>query len=384
MLKLRGLVLAVFLAATAVCAAMSAMVRINYDMVDYLPDDTPATVALDTMKASYDSAVPNLRVLVRDVSIPEALDYKNRIKAVPGVRDIDWLDDIADVKVPLQMQDEKMVADWYASGSALFSVVVDEESQQAALSEIREIIGERGAISGNPVDTVSAQHSTASEIQRMMLFIIPSMVLILMATTQSWFVPALFLINVGVAIVLNMGTNLIFGEISFITRTTGAILQLACSMDYAIFLLDRFEEIRFAGAEPLGGMAQAVKKTASSILSSGLTTVVAFWPWLRCALKSGRIWVCSGQGHRDFPACDAGLPALPDHVLLAARRKNNAPLVCRRFPCLPGLRTASNAGRRHGAAAAHPLLSRAAAISFMYGMSGMAAPGSQVRTTATR
>jgi predicted RND superfamily exporter protein len=381
MLKLRSLVLAVFFAAAAACAAMSAMVRINYDMVDYLPDDTPATVALDTMKASYDSAVPNLRVLVRDVSIPEALDYKSRIKAVTGVRDIDWLDDTADVKVPLQMQDEKTVTDWYARGNALFSVVVNEENQQAALTEIREIIGERGAMSGNPVDTVSAQHSTASEIQRMMLFIIPSMVLILMATTQSWFVPARFLINVGVAIVLNMGTNLIFGEISFITRTTGAILQLACSMDYAIFLLDRFEELRLAGAEPLGGMAQAVKKTASSILSSGLTTVVGF-----LALAAMRFKVGPDMGF--VLAKGIAISLLVTLVFLPCLTMCCWRLVEKTMhrSFMPSFSLLARFTNRVKAPVAVtvlllliPCFLAQQQISFMYGMSGMAAPGSQVR-----
>ena len=166
MLRLRGLVLILFLAAAVLCGIMTFQVRTNYDMIDYLPDEAPSTIALDVMDESYEKSVPNLRVMVRDVSIPEALDYKERIKALPGVEDINWLDDQVDIKVPLEVQSQKTVEDWYKDKNALFSIVVSEAEQQQTLAQIRELIGEEGAMSGNPVDTVNAQVSTSAEIGR--------------------------------------------------------------------------------------------------------------------------------------------------------------------------------------------------------------------------
>ena len=163
---------------------------------------------------------------------------------------------------------------------------VEPPGQQETIADIRELIGENGAMSGNPVDTVNAQSSTGDEVQRMMFLIIPLMFLILV-TTSSWFVPVVFMINVGVAIVLNMGTNILLGEISFITETTGAILQLACSMDYAIFLVDRFEEICAEGMAPMPAMTHAILKSAPSICSSGLTTVVGFAALIAMRFKIG-------------------------------------------------------------------------------------------------
>ena len=287
MLKLRGVVVALFMGGAVLSLALSSMVRINYNMVDYLPDAAPSTIALEVMDSAYSQAVPNLRVMVPDVTIPQALEYKERLSAVTGVEDITWLDDQVDIHMPLEFLDQTTVADWYKDGSALFSLTVADEGQQETLSQIRVIIGETGAMSGNPMDTVNTQNTTDSEIQRMMTYIIPLIFVILLITTTSWMEPVLFLVNVGVAIAINSGTNLLFGEISFITQTTGAILQLACSMDYAIFLLDRFEEMRGEGLEPLDAMTQAVLRSASSISSSGLTTVVGFAALIAMQFKIG-------------------------------------------------------------------------------------------------
>lgn len=276
MIRLRGLIVALFLGAAVFCALLTPMVRINYDIVDYLPSNAPSTLGLDLMDEIYDKAVPNVRVMIQDVTIPEAMAYKARLEAVDGVDDVNWLDDQVDITVPLEIQDQKTVADWYRDGDALYSLVVTSEKQIAAVQAIREIIGEDNAMSGSPVETVDAHLSASSDMVKMMSIIVPIIFLILLFTTTSWFEPVLFMLNVGVAIVINMGTNLIFGEICFITNTTGAILQLACSMDYAIFLLERFEELRQEGLDPEEAMAQAVTRSAGSIASSGLTTVMGF------------------------------------------------------------------------------------------------------------
>ena len=275
-LKFRGVVVAAFILMAALGLFMSSGVQVNFNMVDYLPENAASTIALDTMNASYDKAVPNLRVMVRDTGIVEALEYKSLLESVSGVTDVNWLDDQIDLKVPLQTQDQKTVADWYVDGNALFSLVIEAENQKETLGAIEGIIGEKGAISGNPVDTVTAQVGTKTELGRIMLIVIPAAILVLLYTTTSWAEPFLLLFSIGIAIAINMGTNLFLGEISYVTNTTAMVLQLACSIDYSIFLLDRFAEIRAEGHEPMDAMAKAVISSTSSILSSGLTTVVGF------------------------------------------------------------------------------------------------------------
>lgn len=276
LLRHKGLVSISFILLAALCLALSRGVKVNYNMVDYLPPTADSTLALEEMDAAYTKSVPNLRVMMRNVSVPQALAIKEALLAVPGVEDINWLDDMADIYTPLEMLDEKTLADWYVDGDALYSLVISDDGQKETLAGIRAIIGENGAISGNPVDTVEAQMSTGAEISRIMLIVIPAALGILLLTTTSWLEPFLLLFNLGIAIALNMGTNIFLGEISFVTNTTAIVLQLACSIDYSIFLLDRFGELRQEMDNPADAMARAVAQSASSIASSGLTTVVGF------------------------------------------------------------------------------------------------------------
>lgn len=276
MLNHRKLVIILFCVLAAVSMILSTQVKVNYNIVDYLPEQAPSTIAMDKMNEVYEQAIPNIRVMVRDVSVPEALEYKQEIAGVEGVDDIAWLDDQVNIKQPLETLDKDTIKDWYVENNALFQVTIDEEKQKDVLEEIRDIIGEEGAVSGNPVDTVNAQVTSDAEVSKMVGIIIPLIFVILFLTTSSWLEPFLFMTVIGIAIALNLGTNLILGEISFITKTTGMILQLACSMDYAIFLLDSFQEERKRYENPQKAMSVALKKSLKSILSSGLTTIVGF------------------------------------------------------------------------------------------------------------
>ncbi len=113
---------------------------------------------------------------------------------------------------------------------------------------------------------------------------------VLLLTTNSWFEPVLFMITIGIAIILNMGTNLIFGEISFVTNAAGSVLQLAVSMDYSIFLLHRFSENRSQGKNVQEAMIAAVKQSIGSVMSSGLTTVTGFAALILMRFRISRIW----------------------------------------------------------------------------------------------
>ncbi|MDL2237383.1 MMPL family transporter [Christensenellaceae bacterium OttesenSCG-928-K19] len=251
-------------------------VKVNYDMSTYLPEYAASTVAMDKMADSYDTEVPNLRVMAPAATLPEVSEYKEKLQAVDGIKSINWLGDAVDMTQPLEVQDSQTVESWYKDGNALFSMVITEESEEAALEEIRNIIGERGAMSGSPVDTVDARNNISSELGRVMMIVIPVVIVLLMIATTSWIDPVLMFINIAIAIAINMGTNLIIGEVSFITQTTAMVLQLACSIDYSIFLLDCFTEQRRKYDTPLDAMVKAVKLSATSISSSGLTTIIGF------------------------------------------------------------------------------------------------------------
>lgn len=272
------MIIIVFLILTVICAGLSTLVGVNYNFADYLPKDAPSTNALNVMEEEYSQPIPNMRVVIYDVSIPDALEYKEKIEKAEGVKEVTWLDDSIDIYGPLELADQDSVETWYKNSDALFSVTVssDEKEKKAAVDAIREIIGDDNAMSGTAVTDVLSPVHTSQEIQKIMLIALPIVFSILLLTTTSWFEPVLFMITIGVAIMLNRGTNLIFGEISFVTNAAGSVLQLAVSMDYSIFLLHRFAENRQEGGNVQDAMMKAVKQSMGSVLSSGLTTVTGF------------------------------------------------------------------------------------------------------------
>ena len=287
LLKHKKLIIGVFVLAAVLCAVLSGLVGVNYNFADYLPDDAASTRALEVMDEEYSQSVPNMRVLVYEVSIPQALAYKEKIADVDGVEEVNWLDDAVDIYEPLELAEQKTVEDWYKDGNALFSVTVDEKKQDSVIPAVREIIGEENCMSGTAVTSVLAPVNTSVEVQQIMFLAVPIIFLILILTTTSWFEPVLFMITIGVAILINRGTNLMFGTVSFVTNAAGSVLQLAVSMDYSIFLLHRFSENREEGLPVEKAMIEAVKQSVGSILSSGLTTVTGFLALVLMRFKIG-------------------------------------------------------------------------------------------------
>ncbi len=272
----RWIIIAAFILAAAVCLFLNQLVAVNYDMTDYLPPDSPSTIALDVMQQEFDGGIPDARVMVRNVTIPQALAYKEALKQVDGVLEVMWLDDAVDTTLPLETLDEETVDAYYQEGAALFTVTIDEDKRLQAVADIRTLIGDENAMTGSAVSTAIATTSTVSEIAKIAAFVVLFVLVVLLITTKSWLEPLVVLGGLGVAIAINGGTNLIFGEISFVTNAAGSILQLAVSLDYSVFLLHRFEECREEQPDLETAMVDALCKSTGSILSSGLTTVIGF------------------------------------------------------------------------------------------------------------
>lgn len=259
-----------------ICAVCSRMVSVDYDMNDYLPEDSASTVALDLMDQEFGSGIPNARVMIEDVTIPEALEYKQELEAIDGVTEVTWLDDVVSVEEPLEMYDTQTVEDYYKDKTALYSVTIEEEKRISAVNAIRDLIGDDNAMTGSAVSTATATQSTIHEISKIAAIAVLFVIFILMITTTSWFEPIIVMAGLGVAIVINAGSNLMFGEISFVTNAAGNILQLAVSLDYSVFLIHRFNECRKEKDDVKEAMVDALTMSTSSILSSGFTTVIGF------------------------------------------------------------------------------------------------------------
>ena len=288
-IALRKPIIIVFIAATIFCALCHQLVAVNYNINDYLPDDSASTLAIHKMEEEFAEGIPNARVMIRNVTIPEALEYKAKLAAVDGVEAITWLDDSTDITVPLELIDEDILNTYYKDNNASFNITIHNDTDVIvkAVADIREIIGEDNALAGNAVNISDGVTNTVGEIQLITVVAVLFVFIVLTLSTKSWAEPIIVLIGLGVAVLINSGSNLIFGTISFVTNAAGNVLQLAVSLDYSVFLIHRFEECRRKQKDPKKAMVEALTKSTSSILSSGLTTVIGFLAVILMRFKIG-------------------------------------------------------------------------------------------------
>ena len=250
-------------------------VGINYDIVSYLPLDEPSTIAIGAMTDNFGTALPNVKLTVAVDELQDALILKEEIAEMEGITDVIWLDDTLDITQPLELADEAIVEGFYKDGYALFQLTGETDNAAEVIDRLMESFPE-GYIVGSLVDLASAQHAVNEEVSRIVVFAVPIIIIILLLSTHSWLEPLVFLITIGIGILLNMGSNIILGEISFLTQAVAAILQLAVSMDYAIFLLHSFNDYRAEGHEPIPAMQKAMRRSLAAIFSSSITTFVGF------------------------------------------------------------------------------------------------------------
>lgn len=251
-------------------------VGINYNMTDYLPPEANSTVALNTMSDEFGESLPNCNVRVENVSIQEALQIKQQLSELDGIEDVSWLDDMVDVKKPLEVQDQDIIDDYYKNGNALFSVAIADGQEKAATERIQNLLGEETLMSGAAVDQADAQRLALSQTLKAICILAPLIILILMLATTSWIEPFIYLLAIGAAALINLGTEVFHGEISYVTLAVAPILQLAVSLDYAIFLSHSFQKHRLTAETDAQAMKLAMKESMKSILASALTTIFGF------------------------------------------------------------------------------------------------------------
>ncbi|SDO34264.1 efflux RND transporter permease subunit [Halobacillus aidingensis] len=251
-------------------------VSVNYNMVDYLPKNSPSMQAMELMEEEFDEPVENTRVMIQDISVTEALSYKEELDSIEGVTNVMWLDDVIDLKVPLEMADSNTVVTYYQDRSALFSVTIEEGYEVEATDAIYDLIGEENAVAGEAVNTAVSQKMAGSESMYAAALLVPIIILILVLSTTSWMEPVFFLTAIGVSVLINLGTNIFIGEVSFVTQSVAPILQLAVSLDYAIFLLHSFSDYRKEVSDPKEAMLLAMKRSFPAIIASASTTFFGF------------------------------------------------------------------------------------------------------------
>lgn len=274
--KYRKTIIVFFSVLTLISAFLWAFVSVNFNMVDYLPANAKSTKAIQIMDEEFNMSMPNARIMIQNVTLTEALSYKKQLSSIVGVTQVLWLDDMVDVKEPLEMADRKQVESFYKNQNALYTVTIQEGMEKDTCQAILDLIGDNNALAGDAIDLVAAQNAAGTEVVKAMCILLPIIIIILILSTSSWIEPVLFMIAIGVSIVINMGTNIFLGDISFVTNSVTPILQMACSLDYAIFLLHAFSSNRKKFDDIHMAMKQSIKESIVTIAASASTTLFGF------------------------------------------------------------------------------------------------------------
>ncbi len=272
-------VVVVFVVLALVGAALIPFVKTNYNMVDYLPPEAQSTQAVALMGEEFDQAIPNASVLIHDVDLAQAQTLKERMASFEGVESVMWLDDVVDVATPLAFADDELVSTYYQDGAALFQLTIEEGKEVPAIEALRTLADEWGpgnAVAGEAMDVAQMQQATVEQVAMAVAIIVPVIMFLLIVSTLSWIEPLLFVGAIGVSILINMGTNIFLGSVSFITYSVSPILQLAVSLDYAIFLLHAFAAERQHTTDLQEAMVAALKRSTATIAASAVTTLFGF------------------------------------------------------------------------------------------------------------
>lgn len=265
-----------FVILSAVCYFF---VGVNYDLTSYLPDYVPSKVAINKMKEVF--GYPGTgRLMLKDVTLYEAKQYKNQIEKVEGVDQVVWCDTKTQIYSSSDFIDAKDISDYYKDGDAVMDITFvkgdTHKLTHRAIDEIEEIVGDRGSLVGMSPTNKFIEENVQEQMKMIMAVAVVFIFLILLLTTTSWFEPVLFLTVIGCAIVINKGTNIFLGTISYITNNISDVLQLATSMDYSVFLLHAYERERERGLGKEEALKAGLMSTITTILASSMTTFFGF------------------------------------------------------------------------------------------------------------
>ena len=255
------------------------LVNVNYDLTKYLPSDVDSKIGIDKMEEVF--GYPGTgRLMLKDVTIYEAKQYKDEIAKIDGVDQIVWCDLTNQIYSGSGFINYDDIKDYYKDGKACMDITFDEgdtsKRTHRAIQRIDDLIGDHGYLVGMSPTNKFIEENVKSEMANVMVIAVGLIFLILLVTTTSWFEPVLFLTVIGCAIVINKGSNIFLGTISYITNNICDILQLATSMDYSIFLLHSYERQRESGLEKKDALKAGLLATLKTILASSLTTFFGF------------------------------------------------------------------------------------------------------------
>ena len=254
--------------------------RVNYDVLTYLPDDIETMIGQDILVNDFGTGAFSM-FIVDGMEDKDVSKLKAKIEEVDHVERVLWYDSLADISIPKSMLPSKIYDVFNSETGTMMAIFFDEgtsaDGTMDAIGEIRTLADEQCFLSGMSAVVTDTKNLAEKETPVYVLIAVLLAVLVLAITMDSFFVPLLFMLSIGMAIVYNLGSNYFLGEISYITKALAAVLQLGVTLDYSIFLMHSYEEqqVRYDG-DKHRAMAHAISQTFSSVIGSSITTIAGF------------------------------------------------------------------------------------------------------------
>ncbi|MDD3416656.1 MAG: MMPL family transporter [Lachnospiraceae bacterium] len=266
--------------------------RINYDVLSYLPNSLETVAGQDIMVDEFGMGAFSM-VVVEDMQYKDVVKLKTTIEGIEHVKSVLWYDDMVDISTPNELLPDDLKTALFNGDATMMVVLFDNttsaDDTMTAVTNMRETVGDQCFISGMSGIVTDIKNLSIKEMPIYVVIAACLSMIVLCIAMDSFFVPVLFLGSIGAAIVYNLGSNIVIGEISYITQALAAVLQLGVTMDYSIFLLDSYTENKkeFHGNKT-EAMAHAIARTFSSVAGSSVTTLAGFAALMLMTFALGR------------------------------------------------------------------------------------------------
>lgn len=271
------LILTVLLMIPAVFGMLAT--RINYDMLNYLPDDMDTVIGQNALLEDFGKGAFSF-IVVENMPEKDVAALQEKLESVEHVETVLWYNSLMDTSIPMQLLPDKLY-DAFNTGDATMMAIFFDTSTSAdetmdAIREIRSIAGKQCFVSGMSALVTDLKDLCEQEEPIYVAIAVVLACVAMMVFLDSWLIPFVFLASIGAAILLNLGSNWFMGEISYITKALSAVLQLAVTMDYSIFLWHSYNEQRAIYPDKCEAMAHAISATLTSVVGSSITTIAGF------------------------------------------------------------------------------------------------------------
>ena len=253
--------------------------RVNYDILSYLPKDIETMVGQDILVEEFGTGAFSM-FIVEGMEAKEVVRLKEEIEQIEHVEKVVWYDTVMDISIPMEMMPEEIYRAFNSGDATMMAIIFDEttsaDGTMEAIEDIRRVAGRSCFLSGMSAVVTYTKNLSEKEAPIYVCIAVLLSCLVLSLTMDSFLIPFLFLLSIGMAILYNLGSNIFLGEISYITKALSAVLQLGVTMDYSIFLWHSYQEKIPEAADNKEAMAKAIGETITSVVSSSLTTVAGF------------------------------------------------------------------------------------------------------------